>query len=181
MALVWLIACTNASNLLIARVTSRRRELAVRAALGASRDRVVRYLLAESFVLALGSVVVGIALAWVGIGLLRTVGANYLSAHAGNHAGRRGALAAGRRSRLRARLIFGLIPALHGSGGPVDESLRSLGTLVDRQPRRCDACGGCSSEASSPIATPLLVVAGLLLTSLNELQTRRPGVRHAAT
>jgi predicted permease len=64
--LVWLIACVNASNLLIARVTSRRRELAVRAALGASRSRVVRYLLAESAVLAVLASTLGSALAWLG-------------------------------------------------------------------------------------------------------------------
>ena len=64
--LVWLIACTNASNLLVARVTSRRRELAVRLALGASRMRVIRYLLSESAVLALAAAIVGVALAWVG-------------------------------------------------------------------------------------------------------------------
>ena len=75
--LVWLISCANASNLLIARVTSRRRELAVRAALGASRGRVVRHLLAESGLLAIGAAAVGIALAGAGIRLLRGVGADY--------------------------------------------------------------------------------------------------------
>src|SRR5262245_62677240 len=76
-ALVWLIACTNASNLLIARVTSRRRELAVRAALGASRARVVRHLLVESGLLAIGAALAGVAIAWSGIELLKNVGAAY--------------------------------------------------------------------------------------------------------
>src|SRR5205814_1234411 len=76
-ALVWLIACGNASSLLIARVTSRRRELAVRAALGASRARVVRYLLAESSLLAIGAAAVGIGIARLGIGLLRDLDAGY--------------------------------------------------------------------------------------------------------
>ena len=65
-------------------------------------------------------------------------------------------------------LLFGLVPAVHGTGGPVDESLRSLGrsstgSLAVRRLRRL-LVGG-----QFAIATPLLVVAGLLLGSLNAL------------
>jgi putative ABC transport system permease protein len=166
--LVWLIACANASNLLIARVTSRRRELAVRAALGASRGRVVRYLLAESAALAMGAVVVGIALAWAGVQLLRGVGANYFPRMQeitldGTVAWCLLALTA------ISGLMFGLVPALHGAGGPVDESVRSMGrsttgSIAVRRLRRA-LVGG-----QFAVATPLLVVAGLLLASLNELR-----------
>src|SRR5262245_40697025 len=76
-AFVWLIACANGSSLLVARVTSRRRELAVRAALGASRARVVCYLLAESAAIAIAAAAVGIVLATAGIALLRNVGGSY--------------------------------------------------------------------------------------------------------
>lgn len=166
--LVWIIACANASNLLIARVTSRRRELAVRAALGASRARVVRYLLVESAILAFGSVVIGSALAFAGVKLLQRAGANYFP-----------------RTQeivldgpvlllllgltITSALLFGLIPALHGTGGPVDDSLRAsgrsaTGSVGVRRLRR--ALVG----SQFAVATPLLIVAGLLLASLNQLK-----------
>src|SRR5262245_58378690 len=166
-ALVWMMACANASNLLIARVTSRRRELSLRAALGASRSRVVRYLLAESSLLAAGAAGIGIGLAWAGIRLLRAAGADYLP--------RTQEIALGGASlvvlatmTVASVLLFGLIPAVHGTGGPVDESLRSIGrsatgSLAVRRLRR--ALVG----SQFAIATPLLVVAALLLVSLQGL------------
>jgi putative ABC transport system permease protein len=167
-ALVWLIACANASSLIIARVTSRRRELAVRSVLGASRARVVRYLLTESSLLALGSAVVGIALAWAGIGLLQSAGADYFPRT--EEAGLDGAvlwLLCG--VTAASALLFGLIPALHGTGGRVDESLRSsgrsaTGSVSVRRLRAALVAG------QFAIATPLLIVAGLLLASLHELR-----------
>jgi predicted permease len=166
--LVWLIACTNASNLLISRMTSRRRELAVRAALGASRGRVIRYLLAESGVLALGAAAFGIGLAWAGIRLLRTYGASYLPrvqelALDGPVLWLLAALT------VASALLFGLVPAMHGTGGPVDESLRSLGrtatgSVAVRRLRRVLV------GAQFAVATPLLIAAGLLLATLNQLK-----------
>ena len=166
--LVWLIACANASSLLIARVTSRRQELAVRAALGASRARVVRYLLVESALLAIGSVMLGTAVAWVGMNLLREIGANYFPRmqEIAFDAPVIWLLVA---LTVISGLMFGLIPALQGSGGSVGESLRSTGrtstgNVATRRVRRV-LVGG-----QFAVATPLLIVAGLLLSSLNELR-----------
>ena len=167
-ALVWLIATANAANLLVARVTSRRRELAVRAALGASRGRVVRYLLAESALLAIGAAAVGLSIAWGGIRLLQTAGANYLprTQEIGLDGPVLWLLAA---VTIASGVLFGAVPALYGAGGPVEESLRSMGRSAtgSRAVRRLRR-GLVASQFA--IATPLLVGAGLLLVSLNELR-----------
>ena len=165
--LVWLIACANASNLLIARVTSRRKELAIRSALGASRARVVRYLLVESVLLAAGAASIGLALAFIGIPLLQTYGADYLHrTHEITVNGTALWLLVGLTTASAA--IFGLIPAVHGSGSRADESLRSMG--------RSSTSGVAATRlrrllvgAQFAIATPLLVVAVLLLVSLDKL------------
>ena len=166
-ALVWLIACANASNLLVARVTSRRRELAVRAALGASRGRVVRYLMAESAVLAIGAASLGALLTRTGVGLLRDFGAAYFPrtaeiALAGPVVGLLVGLTAA------SALLFGMVPAMYGTGGPVDEALRSMGRSstgsVGVRRLRQILVG-----SQFAIATPLLVVAALLLVSLQQL------------
>jgi predicted permease len=166
--LVWLIACANASNLLVARITSRRRELAVRTALGASRERVVRHLLAESSLLAIGAAGVGIAVGWAGIQFVRELGPAYFP--------RTQEISVDRSVRWllvaltsASALLFGLVPAVHGTGGPLDESLRSMGSRSSTGSVTVRRLRHLLVGSQFAIATPLLVVAGLLLSSLNEL------------
>jgi putative ABC transport system permease protein len=175
-AFVWLVACANASNLLIARVTSRRQELAVRAALGASRGRVVRYLLAESAVLATGAVALGVGVAWAGVQLLQGIGSTYFprTQEMALDASVLWALSA---LAACSGLLFGFAPAIHGTGGSVDASLRSLGrsstgNIAARRLRRALVA------SQFAIATPLLIVAGLLLASLNQLKNVDLGFDH---
>ena len=175
--LVWLIACANASNLLIARLASRRQELAVRAALGATRGRVLRYLLAESAVLAAGAVTLGVAVAWGGMQLLQAQGATYFPrTQEIRFDGPLVWLMTG--LAISSALIFGLVPALHATGGSVDASLRSGRTVAGgagvRRLRRSLVA------AQFAIATPLLIVAALLHHESRSPASGRPRIRSGA-
>ncbi|HSG46536.1 MAG TPA: FtsX-like permease family protein, partial [Longimicrobiales bacterium] len=169
-----LVAVANAANLLLARVTARRREIAVRKALGATRAQVAGHLLTESMVLAAGGVGIGLLLARGGIDLLPTVAGSYLPRLGEVHLsstvlGFAGLLAVG------CGVLFGLVPTLHGMGSAdVAGGLRSGGRAStqgagEQRIQRLLVAGQLA------VVVPLLAGAGLLLTSFVNLQRTDPG------
>lgn len=172
-AVVLLIASTNAASLLVARAVHRRRELAVRGALGASRGRLARHLLAESALLAAGAAVVGLGLAVWGVRLLAAAGAGYVprAQEIGLAGPGLGFLAA---VTSASGLLFGLIPALVGARIRLDRGLGAGGRSASEAPgsRRLRQF---LVAAQFAVATPLLIASALLLASLGKLQRVDPG------
>ncbi len=123
--LVLLIACVNVANLLLARGVSRRREIAVRTALGASRRRIIGTLLAESGLIALGGALVGYVLAFAGLRALQAQasGANAIPRLDGVTLDWRvGAVALG--VATVAAIVAGLLPAIETSRLDLTQTLR---------------------------------------------------------
>lgn len=170
--LVLLIACGNVANLLLARGAARARELAMRAALGAGRARLVRQLLAESLVLALAASMVGTALAWFGVqalirwsppGVPRLDNAGLQPIVIGF------ALALG----LLTSLVFGLLPAVRAVRPDVHDTLKEGGRGGVTGAR--DRARGLLVAAEVAVALVLLTGAGLFIRSAIALGDVDPG------
>ena len=165
-ALVLLIACANVANLLLARAAVRRKEFAVRAALGASRFRIVRQMLVESLLLAFAGGVLGLIFATWTIPLLSRVTHETVPRMSGVTLNSK-ILGFNLAVSLFTGILFGLIPALRSSKTNLQETLKdSSATTTDAQGKRLR---GALVVAEVAVSVALLVGAGLLVKSLVRL------------
>ncbi|HVT41217.1 MAG TPA: ABC transporter permease [Gemmatimonadaceae bacterium] len=170
---VLLIACANVANLLLARAASRRRELAVRTALGAGRFRLIRQLLTESAILALAGGGFGVMLAFAGVPALARLDPGSVPLLDGARVDGV-VLAFSLGVSVLTGMLFGLIPAIRQSRLSVQSALRSDGRSagVDRPRRRFRSA---LVVAEVAMALVVLIGAGLLLRSFVALQHVRTG------
>ena len=179
-AFVLLIACANVANLLLARATARQRELAVRAALGAGRARLVRQLLAESLVLSVAGGVAGLLLAWWALNLLRAVAAERLPIQRLEMVGIDGwVLAFTLGTSLLCGLVFGAVPALTAAGPGLNDSLKEGGRTGSAS--RGNRTRSAFVIVEIALALVLLVGAGLLMRSFKHLLDVDPGFNPSRT
>jgi predicted permease len=168
---VLIIACANVANLLLARSTARGREFAIRAALGADRGRVVRQLLTESVLLALGGATIGMAIAHWGTSLVLAAAP--------------GSLPRAQEIRIDpyvllftlavsivTGVLFGLAPAFHGANVNPQESLKEGGRGAGGGRHRVE---GIFVAVEVGLAVILLVGAGLMMQSIWRLWRVDPG------
>ncbi len=174
-AFVLMIACANLTNLLLARTTTRRHELAVRAALGAGGGRLARQILTENVLLALIGGGLGFLLAGWGVDALIALGGRELP----------------RAEEIRPDLavflftlalsiatgvLSGVLPALRAASSRAPEALRE-GGRGGGEGRRGRAARGALVVAETALATVLLIGAGLLVRSFRNLLEVDPGFR----
>ena len=169
--LVLLIACANIASLLIARASTRAREMAIRAALGATRRQLARQLFAESLLLALLGGVLGLFLAWWGTDLLLALSPASLP--------RIGEVSIDARvlwftlaGSLLSGLLSGIAPAVHGSRIDLNAQLRGKGAGVS-------ASGGRTRNilVASQLGLSLVLLIGVGLFSKSYLQMRAVDTR----
>jgi predicted permease len=171
---VLLIACTNLASLLLARALFRRRELAVRTALGAGRERLVRQQLTESLLLALAGGVLGVALAAAATPLVARLVPNSLPIAETPALDLRVLLFAALATAITG-VGFGVVPALRACRDPDASGLRE-GTRGGVGGRR-EKLRSALVVAEVTVSVVLLVSSGLLIRALWRLQHVDPGFR----
>ncbi|HWG48974.1 MAG TPA: ABC transporter permease [Candidatus Acidoferrales bacterium] len=172
-AVVLLIACLNVANLLLVRASKRNREIAVRAALGARRMRVVRQMLTESVVLGLAGAVLGLPLAIWALKVFISLNAQKMPRI--QSAGLDGSVLAFTAAiALITSIVFGLVPALRASSPNLTEFMKEgRGTTAGSSHQRLR---GILVVAETTLGLTLLVVAGLLLRSFHRILSVDPGM-----
>ena len=170
-ALVMLIACSNVATMTLARATGRKQELAVRAALGAGRRRILRQLITESLLLSLTSAALGLGVAHASL-----MGITWIAGGSSGFASffamveiDRPVLVFTLAVALVAPMLFGLLPALRAAradlSATLNESGRSSGSAATFRGRRLLV----ATQVS--LAITLMVVAGLIIRSLLEVRS----------
>ena len=166
-AFVLLIGCANVANLLLARATSRQREVAIRSALGATRLRLIRQLVTESLALALAGGALGVLVATWGINLLKLIVPDNFP-RAGDIRMDESVLIFTVIASVATGLIFGLAPAFHASRIHLTESLKEGERGADGLRRNRLRSALVVSEVA--LALVLLIGTGLMLRSFARLR-----------
>jgi putative ABC transport system permease protein len=173
-ALILMIACSNVANLTLSRAATREKEISIRTALGAGRQRITRQLLTESVMQALIGGLLGLAFAKEGLVLLKAVlpadTPRLDEAHIDWHV-----LAFTGTLAILTGLIFGLAPALHSARAALAEALKSggRGTAVSMSQRLRSSL----AIAQVAFAVLLVIAAGLMIRSFWAISHVNPGFR----
>jgi putative ABC transport system permease protein len=174
--LLLLIGCGNVANLLLARATTREKEFAIRSALGASRWRLIRQLLVESWLLAIGGAAVGTLIAWGGLkSLVALMPQNIIPAEAAIRLNLP-VLGFTLGVAVLTALVFGLVPALKAARKDINDPLRDSGKGISggfRHGRLRDAV----VVLEVGLSLTLLVGAGLLMRSFVALRDVHLGLQ----
>lgn len=172
-----LIACVNIANLLLSRAMSRGKEMAVRAAVGASRGRLIVQSLTESLVLAFIAAVLGIVIAgWATMLLVRFTPESAMMPRMTEIAVDGRVLGVTMLLTLTTAVLFGLAPALQSSKTDLQTALKSSGR-GSTQDRRSKAFRRALVIIEVALATVLLIGAGLMIKSFATLAGVEPGVK----
>ena len=172
---VLLIACANVANLFLMRGAARTREIALRIALGATRGRIVRQMLAESLVLAFFGGLLGLAISLAGMqGMVRLIPMDMQAGDAVNLNGAVLLFAAA--AVLLSSLLFGLVPAMQLTKPEMQADLKEGGRSVSAGVGQ-NRLRGFLAAGEIAVALILLVGAGLMVKSLYRLMAVDPGFK----